>query len=85
MGYILLGAFVSTLVYWGVLPKKKDRHGFWRILNPFDDGRTSGSLRSRGSSDPAWASSSSSSSSSSSDSFSGGGGSSGGGGASGSW
>jgi uncharacterized protein len=87
MGYVLLGAFVSTLVYWDVLPKKKDRHGFWRILDPFDDGRTSGSLRRGSSSDPAWASSSgsSSSSSSSSDSFSGGGGSSGGGGASGSW
>jgi uncharacterized protein len=84
MGYVLLGAFVSTLVYWDVLPKKKDRHGFWHILDPFDDGRTSGSLRRGSSSDPAWASSSGSSSSSSSDSFSGGGGSSGGG-ASGSW
>ena len=83
MGYIMLGSLVSTLVYWGVLPKRPDRHGSWRMLNPFDDGRTSGSSR-RGSSEPAWASSSSSSSSSS-DSFSGGGGSSGGGGASGSW
>jgi uncharacterized protein len=82
MGYIMLGALVSTLVYWGVLPKRRDRHGFWQILNPFDDGRTGGSTR-RSSSDPAWASGSSSSSSS--DSFSGGGGSSGGGGASGSW
>jgi uncharacterized protein len=84
MGYILLGALVSTLVYWRVLPNKADRHGLWRLLNPFDDGRTSGSLR-RASSETAWASSSSGSSSSSSDSFSGGGGSSGGGGASGSW
>jgi uncharacterized protein len=81
MGYVLLGSLVSTLVYWGALPKKADRHGFWRILDPFDDGRTSGSLRRR----PSEASASSSSSSSSSDSFSGGGGSSGGGGASGSW
>jgi uncharacterized protein len=84
MGYIMLGALVSTLVYWGVLPKRQDRTGFWRVLNPFDDGRKRGSTR-HGSSEPAWASSSSSSSSSSSDSFSGGGGSSGGGGASGSW
>jgi uncharacterized protein len=82
MGYIMLGAFVGTLVYWGVLPKRPDRRGFWRIFNPFDDGRTRGSTP-RSASEPAWASSSSSSSSS--DGFSGGGGSSGGGGASGSW
>jgi uncharacterized protein len=80
MGWIVLGSLVSTLVMWGLLPKKADRHGLWRVLDPFDDGRrrTTGSGRS----ESAWASSSDSSSS---ESFSGGGGSSGGGGASGSW
>jgi uncharacterized protein len=86
----LLVVLAALLVWLGVLPKQKDRHGAWLWLNylnrdPEPDRQPLGahSRRSSGSSDSSW--SSSSSSDSSSDSFSGGGGSSGGGGASGSW
>jgi uncharacterized protein len=91
-GLLFLVVLAAFLVWLGVLPKQKDRHGAWLWLDylnrdPAPDRRPlRAHSRSSRSSDSSWSSpSSSDSSSSSSDSFSGGGGSSGGGGASGSW
>ena len=92
-GFLFLVVLAAFLVWLGVLPRQKDRHGAWLWLNYINRDapperlplRARHSRRSSRSSDSSWSSSGSSSSSSSSDSFSGGGGSSGGGGASGSW
>jgi uncharacterized protein len=87
--FVFLAFLVKFLVWLGLLPKQKDRHGAWLWLDFFNGERQPARARarrsSRSSSSWSWSSSSGSSSSSSSDSFSGGGGSSGGGGASGSW
>jgi len=89
-GLLFLVLLTAFLVWLGVLPAQKDRHGAWLWLNRLNRDPEPDRLplrsherRSSQSSEPAYASSSSSSGSS--DSFSGGGGSSGGGGASGSW
>ncbi|HEY4922282.1 MAG TPA: TPM domain-containing protein [Xanthobacteraceae bacterium] len=78
---LALKLILQFLVWIGLLPKPKQRHGGWLWLNFFDPvthgERGAGALSSGG----IWASAASSAA----DSFSGGGGSSGGGGASGSW